>query len=294
MGYPPVVVVDSGGVPRTQVAEGASAPAFTVVESGARPITLTDNAPPIALFNPDGSPWSAWTPEDLQTDLVAWWSADRADLITTSGGLITSWKDVVAGYDKVQGTGTARPAYSATGFNGAPCADYDGSDDQLTLTGVPAPFPIGADPCEMWVVFDNEAPGADTATRRLFTYGGATTATARAITLVGTAGTQFLSGFVGTGGGTSFAISASGDAGGRHAGRAIITAAGVSVQLDGGTIPTEQAGVPATTDGVVRSGLGTNGAGPLNGKIRHIAVTLPLAGVSLAAMQAWAQIQRRA
>lgn len=58
MGYPPVVVVESGGVPRTQVEEGVSAPAFTVVESGARPITLADNAPPIALFNEDGSPWT--------------------------------------------------------------------------------------------------------------------------------------------------------------------------------------------------------------------------------------------
>lgn len=54
MGYPPVVVVESGGVPRTQVAEGVSAPAFTVVESGARPITLAENAPPIALFNTAG------------------------------------------------------------------------------------------------------------------------------------------------------------------------------------------------------------------------------------------------
>lgn len=54
MGYPPVVVVESGGVPRTQVAEGASAPPATV-STGGRPITLADNAPPIALFNDDGS-----------------------------------------------------------------------------------------------------------------------------------------------------------------------------------------------------------------------------------------------
>jgi hypothetical protein len=58
MGYPPVVVVESGGVPRTQVAEGVSAPAFTVVTSGARPITLADGHPPIALFNEDGSPYT--------------------------------------------------------------------------------------------------------------------------------------------------------------------------------------------------------------------------------------------
>lgn len=58
MGYPPVVMVSSGGVPRTQVAEGVSAPAFTVVESGARPITLADNSPSIALFNEDGTPYA--------------------------------------------------------------------------------------------------------------------------------------------------------------------------------------------------------------------------------------------
>lgn len=58
MGYPPVVVVDSGGVPRTQVDEGGSAPPFTVVASGARPITLAPNAPPIQLFNPDGTPYN--------------------------------------------------------------------------------------------------------------------------------------------------------------------------------------------------------------------------------------------
>jgi hypothetical protein len=69
MGYPPVVVVESGGVPRTQVEEGVSAPAFTVVESGARPITLADNAPPIALFNPDGSPYGDIDPLEVLTSM---------------------------------------------------------------------------------------------------------------------------------------------------------------------------------------------------------------------------------
>lgn len=71
MSHPPVVVVESGGVPRTQVAEGGSAPAFTVVESGARPITLADNSPPIALFNPDGTPYAGGgVPEFLVIDGV--------------------------------------------------------------------------------------------------------------------------------------------------------------------------------------------------------------------------------
>lgn len=55
MKFAPVVVVESGGVPFTQVAEGKNAPTFTVVESGAFAITLTDRGPPIALFNPDGT-----------------------------------------------------------------------------------------------------------------------------------------------------------------------------------------------------------------------------------------------
>lgn len=75
MGYPPVVVVESGGVPRTQVAEGVSAPAFTVVESGARPITLADNAPPIALFNEDGTPYTGGgvsTDPDAEALFAVW------------------------------------------------------------------------------------------------------------------------------------------------------------------------------------------------------------------------------
>lgn len=62
MGHPPVVVVESGGVPRTQVAEGGSAPAATVADVG-RPITLTDNAPPIMLYDESGAPWSAYSDE---------------------------------------------------------------------------------------------------------------------------------------------------------------------------------------------------------------------------------------
>lgn len=71
MGYPPVVVVESGGVPRTQVAEGVSAPAFTVATSGARAITLADGHPPIALFNPDGTPYTGVRYSEVAQELFA-------------------------------------------------------------------------------------------------------------------------------------------------------------------------------------------------------------------------------
>lgn len=237
---------------------------------------------------------SAWTPLDLSAAPYAWWSADRADLITLSGSLVTSWKDVVAGYDKVQGVGTARPAYSATSFNGAPAVDYDGSDDQLTLTGVPVSFPIGDDPVEIWVVFDNEAPGADTTTRRIFNYGGTSNNNSRALILLGVSGTQRLQGYTGTGASSVFTAQADADATGRHAARLAVTGTGVALAIDGGALNSETPGVSATTDTMVRSGLGTNGSGALNGKIRHIVVTQPLSGDDLTAMWAWAQIQRRA
>lgn len=69
MSHPPVVVVESGGVPRTQVADGVSAPAFTVAVSGARAITLADNAPPIALLNANGTRFEPY--DEAAVDLFA-------------------------------------------------------------------------------------------------------------------------------------------------------------------------------------------------------------------------------
>lgn len=56
MSHPPVVIVASGGVPKTQVsvASGIKAPARTVATSGAPPITLTSNAPPVILYDEAG------------------------------------------------------------------------------------------------------------------------------------------------------------------------------------------------------------------------------------------------
>jgi len=56
MAYPPVVIVASGGKPRTRVtvASGIKAPVRTVAASGAPPITLTTNAPPVILYDAAG------------------------------------------------------------------------------------------------------------------------------------------------------------------------------------------------------------------------------------------------
>ncbi len=223
----------------------------------------------------------------------AWWSADRTDLITLSGSQVTSWRDVVAGYNMVQAVSGARPVYSASNFNGAPSLYYDGLDDQTTLAGVPVAIPIGADPCEIWVVFDNEAPGADTTTRRLFNYGGNTSNDSRAVYTAGVAGTQRLGGYVGSGATAVYSTNSTVNAAGRHAVRLIING-GAAIAVDGAAPEISNPATPATAGTTVRSGLATNGAGPFNGKIRHIIVTPILTGDDLTAMWAWAETQRRA
>ncbi|MEO9297563.1 hypothetical protein [Devosia alba] len=234
-----------------------------------------------------------WMPVVLGSSIKAFWSADRTDLITLSGTQVTSWKDVIAGYDMVQAVSGARPVWSADGFNGAPAVDYDGIDDQMTLTGVPLSFPIGSDPGEMWIVFDNEAAGADTTTRRVFNYGGTTNNNSRALTLAGVSGTQRLGGYVGNGASAGFSAVPPVDASGRRAARLQIDG-GVATAIDGSDLTTKAVTTPATTDTMVRSGLGVSGTGPFNGKIRHIMLTGILAGDDLAKVWAWTEIQRRA
>lgn len=131
-----------------------------------------------------GRSWvSPWTPADLGASLYAWWDASRADLITQSGGLVSSWKDSVAGYDAVQAVGASKPTYSATGFNGFAVVSADGVDDELTVTGVPAAIPTGANPvCEEWYLVDQPlAAGTDSANRNLGSYGGAASGSTRRV-----------------------------------------------------------------------------------------------------------------
>lgn len=110
----------------------------------------------------------------LGSDLLGYWEANRFDLITQSGGLVSSWKDVVSGADALQAGGSAKPGYSPTGFNGAPCLTFDGVDDFLICTDpvLLALLPIGATPVEMWGLTQQDALAADATVRRLFAYGG--------------------------------------------------------------------------------------------------------------------------
>jgi hypothetical protein len=227
----------------------------------------------------------------LGSKVLAWWTADRTNLITLSGSQITSWKDVVAGYDCVQAVSGARPLWSATSFNGAPAATFDAGDDELTLASVP--LPSGANASETWGILQQDALVADASTRRWFAYGGATNNDSRYASRTVNAGANVPSYSVGTGGTFASAVAVAGaNFSSRHVHRVIATGSQIRQQLDGGTVTSDTAAVPATGTTRVRIGASTGGIGFWNGKVRDIIVTSILTTDEATALLAWALPRR--
>lgn len=230
----------------------------------------------VALNQGGEAPAPAYDPVTaLGASLLGWWNADRSDLITLSGSQITSWRDVVAGYDMLQATSSARPLWSATSFNGAPGATFDGVDDEMTLESVP--WPTGASPADMWATVQQDALAADTSVRLLFAYGGTASSSRRTLQRVVVSGTN--RGRVTAGNGTSelMATGTATDFSGRHVIRGDINATDLELTMNDGT-PTNTAVVPNT--GAVRTRMGANTSavpsGFWNGKVRDLIVTGPL------------------
>lgn len=222
----------------------------------------------------------------LGASLLAWWTADRADLITLSGSQVSSWKDVVAGYDVVQAVGGARPLYSATGFNGAPGLTFDGLDDELTLASVP--LPTGANPCEMHGILQQDALPADATTRRWFSYGGISNNDARQVNRSVVTGANRASGITGIGASPTFPTGVPEDFSGRHVHRMVLTGSAHWQKVDNGAPGAPLAAVPATGTTRVRIGAATSGLGFWHGKIRDILVTSLLTTEQATALEAWA------
>lgn len=216
---------------------------------------------------PYASTPAAFTPAALGAKLLGWWNADRADLITIATG-VSSWKDIVAGLDAVNATGTQQPIYSATSFNGNPGVTFDGVDDRLVA--VTQPFPAVAAPSEIWALAQNNGIG-DAAVRTIISYGGATLATSRSVGKIDSAGTD-------RGAATSNNVVASDtliNLNSRHVLRAQFTATDETITVDGGT-PVTSAVVSSTGTTSVRLGCNTNAGTPQrfwSGPVREIIVT---------------------
>lgn len=96
-----------------------------------------------------------WDPLRLHP-YAGWDALLRSDLITVGGGdAVSSWKDIVAGYDLVQATGDAQPVFDGLFVRS------DGVDDELTLAPVPSGIPTGATACEWWLAVDQQTPASD-------------------------------------------------------------------------------------------------------------------------------------
>lgn len=277
----PVVIVASGGLP--------------VVESDRGfPATIADNGFGIPItYARSGTPISTATPISiLGLKVLAWWTADRADLITRSGSQMTSWKDAVAGYDCVQAVSGARPLWSATSFNGAPAATFDASDDEMTLTGVPGSFPTGAASGEIWGILQQDALPADGSARRLLSYGGVTNNDSRYATRTAVSGVNRGGITAGNGAAAIAAADVIVNYSSRHVQRSVVTGSQIRLSVDNGAMTADVACVPATGTTLVRLGASTSGIGFWNGKIRDIIVTSILTTDEAAALMAWALPRR--
>lgn len=224
-------------------------------------------------------------PLDLGTKLVDYWDAERADTMTLVGSAVSSWRSVKSGMAAGQAISSARPVISASGFNGRAGVVFDGSDDELTVSGVGS-FPIGSSPCEMWVLVDQTALPADATTRIVFAYGAGTTVRRRIYRNVLTATNR-----AGVGAGDGVDEQNVGnlatDFSGRHVVRATVNS---SAQVDVDGVAGSMISVtPSTQSTRVRLGAGSSGSA-LNffkGAMNFVAVTQPLSNSQAAQMLAY-------
>lgn len=259
-------------------------------------IPVMGNVMGAVMAGPFDAAAPAFYPTDLGASLLAFWDAERTDLITKDGSnLVSSWKDVVGGYDAVQAIGASKPLWSATGFNGRPCVIPDGIDDEMTLAPVPAGIPTGANGCIIFALVDQTALPADATARIAVSYGSSTTNTARYVARIVASGQNRVQAQAGTGG-AAVNANLTADFSGRHLAAAVITGADVIAQMDG-VSSSPSAGVPGTATGRLRLFASAAGAaGAFWGSpASAILVTSPtLTAEQLASLAAWANTRKGA
>ena len=224
----------------------------------------------------------SWSPLDLGDNLLDMWDAEAADTITLSGSAVSAWASVKNGYSAAQGTGSARPIYSATSFNSRPGLTYDGSDDVLIYPA--QPFPTSSNPAEIWLLIDITTPGATTGSKYAFSYGGTSNSDARALRRGSTSS-------VNRGAAVVNAVPTADhptDVAGRHVWRAVFEADGYRLDIDGvaGT-KTISAATLTTQTRVVLGALQTGAANFIQGVMSLAAVTAPLSTDEAALMLAY-------
>lgn len=276
MAWPIVIATNGYGIP-VRESDSEYATPYEIAENGmGTPVVFTDSEYATPVRNAVPTPWS---PIDLGDDLIAWWSADRDDLMTLNTAEVASWLDVVAGYELVQSTAGNRPAYSATSWNGLPGVTFDGSNDRLEMTPLPAAFPSGDDPSEIWALASQDFENSTSGNKYLVSYGGAGGAVLqRGIRREIQEGDNVALVFVGNGSTGLTNRKLEPVYFGRHLARGIIGATECLIELDGSEAPAPTAAVPATgTDWFRIGATASGGAGGFwSGVVRDVVITHPL------------------
>jgi hypothetical protein len=189
----------------------------------------------------------------LGTDLIAWWDADpkywgSKGNITVSTG-VSSWKDIVAGYDATQGTGSAQPAYSSSSFGGSYGVSPDGIDDCLTCTDAAllAALPSGSAGGELWCVIQQDLPGSTAGATAALGYGGASSAVARRLGRNSVGGVNRGNVNIGDGAVANSLNGANVTLSTRHVMRAVFSPTATNLYVDG-TLDATLSVVPSTTN----------------------------------------------
>lgn len=119
-----------------------------------------------------------WNPLKLAVPPVAWWDASLG--VTQSGGLVSAWADRIGGASVAQSTGSLKPVFSPSSMNSAyPGITFDGSDDVLSLTGVPAVMATGSASGWLLMLVDQQGDPSAASAKSLVTYGNGTAAQTR-------------------------------------------------------------------------------------------------------------------
>lgn len=225
-----------------------------------------------------GGAAAPFTPLDVA---LGWWDVDRSDLITETAGLLSSFKDSVAGYDATAVL-LERPTYSATGWKGvSPGITFNGIANLLTLAS--QPFPSGDATSSIFAVVDQTALAADATTRCIASYGGTTATTQRRLLRAVVTGANVAR--AGTNTGTA---NAAGDFSGRHYVRNVSFVTGCQAAFDGVQSATANT-TPGTGATRFRIGATANDV-PANffqGVLKHLIITGTLTAGELADLNTW-------
>jgi len=219
-----------------------------------------------------------WTPASLGASLLAYWDAERSDLIslTNTGDLVNSWVDSVGGLTAAQSTTGFKPAWANNSFNGRPGITFDGTDDVLLNTALSANLlPTGSTGCELWALVNQSKLPADTSTGTIFLYGTTGANNRRNLRRVVITGVNRAQASTGTGGGTTTVTDTAGDFSGYHVMNSQVSATDTNISLDSNS-PVSAAVVPNTLNSAISIGTVTGGTNPFGGSINKIVVTAPL------------------